>query len=308
MKENKLSKEELELYLNFKPTTICDYQNYLRLISDAYFEMVSQTQMLQQELEGIQNYFAKMTMQMFFTKALATINLLDGVGYVGRTCTLPPIHDHSLLFIIARNFCETVAAYEVLFLLPDTNEKRVILENLFICSGNRYQLRLFSESMHTKYSNEYSIVNKNIKVTKAQIKNTSYYKSLSLEQQENIKSAIRTKNYKLLLLDDEVKIMSWQECLNHFVSENDIMDRIYTYFSLHTHPSIRGMEQFDAAYEMVNPESTNLSIVACQSIISFMSMFLQEYIKLFPKAKEVFDQKSDFEKRLLTMYDYRKNK
>ena len=86
------------------------------------------------------------------------------------------------------------------------------------------------------------------------------------------------------------------------------MDRIYTYFSLHAHPSIIGMEQFNGAYEMVNPEFTNLSIVACQSIISFMSMFLQEYIKLFPKAKDVFDQKSDFEKRLLTMYDYRKNK
>ena len=308
MENGKLSKEEFELYKSFEPNTIGNCQNYLRLISNVYFEVIRQTQTLQQELEGTQNYFAKITMQMFFTKALATINLLDGVGYVGRTCTLPPIHDHSLLFIIARNFCETVAAYEVLFLLPDTKEKRVVLENLFLSSGYGYQLRLFSEVMQNKYSNEYDIVNKNIQVTKAKMKNTSYYKSLSSEQQDNIKYAIRTKNYKLLLLDNEVRSMSWQECLNHFVRSNDIMDKIYTYFSLHAHPSIRGMEQFDAAYEMVNPESTNLSIVACQSIISFMSMFLQEYIKLFPRAKEVFDKKTDFEKCLLTMYDYRKNK
>lgn len=307
MKENKLSKEELELYQSFKLTTICDYQNYLRLISDVYFEMIRQTQTLQQELEGIQNYFAKMTMQMFFTKALATINLLDGVGYVGRTCTLPLIQDHSLLFIIARNFCETIAAYEVLFLLPDTKDKRVILENLFLSSGYGYQLRLFSESMQNRNA-EYNDVTQTIQNTQTNILNTNYYKSLSLKQQKNIEKAIFLKNYKLLLLDDEVKILSWQECLNHYVSSNGIMDKIYTYFSLHAHPSIRGMEQFDAAYEIVNPKSTNLSIVACQSIISFMSMFLQEYIKLFPKAKEVFDQKSDFEKRLLTMYDYRKNK
>lgn len=308
MKENKLSTEELELYQNFKPDTIKNCRNYLHFISDVYFEMINQTQTLQQELERTQNYFAKITMQMFFTKALATINLLDGVGYVGRTFILPPIQDHSLLFIIARNFCETVAAYEVLFLLPDTKEKLVILENLFICSGNRYQLRLFSESMQNKYSNEYDIVNKNIQVTKAKIKNTNYYKSLSSEQQDNIKYAIRTKNYKLLLLDNEVRMMSWQECLNHFVRSNDIMDKIYTYFSLHAHPSIRGMEQFDAAFEKLNPESGNLCIVACQCIISFVSMFLQEYIKLFSEAKEVFDKKTDFEKWLLTMYDYRKNK
>lgn len=308
MKEGKLSKEELELYQIFKLTTICNCQNYLRLISDVYFEMIRQTQTLQQELEGIQNYFAKMTMQMFFTKALATINLLDGVGYVGRTCTLPLIQDHSLLFIIARNFCETVAAYEVLFLLPDTKEKRVILENLFLSSGYGYQLRLFSEAMQNKNTKEYNDVTQTIQNTQTNIFNTNYYKSLSSKQQKKIEKAIFSNNYKLLLLDDEVKIVSWQECLNYFVSANDIMNRIYTYFSLHAHPSIRGMEQFDAAYEMVNPGSTNLSTVACRCIISFMSMFLQEYIKLFPKAKEVFDQKSDFEQRLLTMYDYRKNK
>lgn len=308
MRENKLSKEELELYLSFKPTTITNCHKYLRFISDVYFEMIHQTQTAQQELEGIQNYFAKITMQMFFTKALATINLLDGVGYIGRTCTLPPIQDHSLLFIIARNFCETIAAYEVLFLLPDTKEKRIILENLFLGSGYRYQARLFSETMQTKFVNEYDIVNQNTQNTQANIINTNYYKTLPIDQQSKINKAISSKNYKLLLLDNEVKIMSWQECLNHYVGVNELMDRIYAYFSLHTHPSIRGMEQFEAAYEIGNPESEHLSTVACQCIISFMSMFLQEYIKLIPKAKELFDKKTDFEKWLLIMYDYRKNK
>lgn len=308
MKEDKLSKEELELFRSIKPTNINNCRNYLRFISDIYFEMIHDTQMLQQELEGIQNYFAKITMQMFLTKALATINLLDGVGCVGRTCTLPPIQDHSLLFIIARNFCETVAAYNVLFLLPDTKEKRLILENLFLSSGYRYLLRLFSESMQERYTNEFDIANQNVQNTQTNIINTNYYKSLSLEQQNKIKKAISSKNYQLLLLDDEIKNMSWQECLNHFVGANDIMDRIYTYLSIHAHPSIRGMEQFAAAFDKVSPECDNLSTVACRCIISFMSMFLQEYIKLFPKAKEVFDKKTDFEKWLLTMHDYRKNK
>lgn len=72
-------------------------------------------------------------------------------------------------------------------------------------------------------------------------------------------------------------------------------------FALH----LRGEDSFFVHLLYINP---NLSIVACQSIISFMSMFLQEYIKLFPKAKEVFDKKTDLEKWLLTMHDYRKNK
>ena len=308
MKEGKLSKEEFELYLSFKPTTIGNCQNYLRLLSDVYFEMTTKTQMGEQQNESIQNYYAKTTMQMFFMKALATIELLDGVGYIGENFTLPPIQDHSLLFIITRNFCETIAAYEVLFLLPDTKEKRTILENLFIGSGYRYQSRLFSESMHTDFPNQYDIVNQNVQTTEAKIINTQYYKSLSSKQRMILENAIRSKNYKVMLLDDEVKILTWQDPLNLFVGSNELMDRIYTYFSLHAHPSIRGMEQFDAAYEMVNLGSTNLSTVACRCIISFMSMFLQEYIKLFPKAKEVFDKKTDLEKWLLTMHDYRKNK
>ena len=250
----------------------------------------------------------KLLCKCFFTKALATINLLDGVGYVGRTCTLPPIHDHSLLFIIARNFCETVAAYEVLFLLPDTKEKRIILENLFLGSGYIYQARLFSESMQTNFVEEYDIVNQNVQNTEANIISTQYYKSLSSKQQTNLKNAISSKNYKVMLLDNEVKFLSWQDSLNLFAGSNELMDRIYTFLSFHTHPSIRGMEQFDAAFEKVNPGDVSLCTTACQYIISFMSMFLQEYIKLFPRAKEVFDKKTDFEKCLLTMYDYRKNK
>ena len=308
MENGKLSKEELELYKSFEPNTIGNCQNYLRLISNVYFEVITETQSTQQELEGIRNYFAKTTMQMFFTKALATIKLLDGVGYMTENFTLPPIQDHTLLFIITRNFCETIAAYNVLFLLPNTKDKRLILVNLFLGSGYRYQARLFSESMLTQFGNEYDIVDQNIQTTKANIINTQYYKLLSSEQQNNLKNAIRSKNYKVMLLDDEVKALTWQESLNLFVGSNELMDRIYTYLSWHTHPSIRGMEQFDAAFEKVNPGDVSLCTTACQYIISFMSMFLQEYIKLFPKAKEIFDSKTDFEKWLLTMYDYRRQK
>ena len=308
MKEGKLSKEEFELYLSFKPTTIGNCQNYLRLISDVYFEMITATQMAQQKSESIQNYFAKTTMQMFFTKALATINLLNGVSYIGRNYTLPSIQDHSLLFIMTRNFCETIAAYNVLFLLPDTDDKRRIMENLFLYSGYKYQLRLFSESMQNKNTIEYNVVTQTIQNTQTNIFNINYYKSLSSKQQKNIEKAIFFNNYKLLLLDDEVKIVSWQECLNSFVNSKSQLDRIYTYLSLHAHPSIRGMEQFDEAFGNDNKGSEGLCVTACECILSFMSMFLQEYMKLFPKAQEVFDRKTDFEKWLLTMYDYRKNK
>ena len=70
MKEGKLSKEELELYQIFKLTTICNCQNYLRLISDVYFEMIRQTQTLQQELEGIQR---DLSLFRAFTKNLYLI-------------------------------------------------------------------------------------------------------------------------------------------------------------------------------------------------------------------------------------------
>ena len=72
MEKGKLTSEEVERYKSYKLTTISNCQNYLRLISNVYFEVIRQTQTLQQELEGIQNYFAKITMQMFFTKALVT--------------------------------------------------------------------------------------------------------------------------------------------------------------------------------------------------------------------------------------------
>ena len=68
------------------------------------------------------------------------------------------------------------------------------------------------------------------------------------------------------------------------------------------------MNQFNQAFEKEDPEYPRLCITATLYILSFMSMFLQEYISIFPVAKTIYDIQNEDIKNLLTIYDYRKNK
>ena len=304
----KLFKEEFELYKSYEPTTIGNCQNYLRLLSDVYFEMIAGTQMNKKVGDDFQEHIAKLTMQMFFTKALSTMELLGGIGYKKNNIELNSIVDHSLLFIIARNYCEMVAAYEVLFLLPNSDEKRKIMENLFLSSGYSYKTQLYSDTMIMENKGQYESEQTIIASAKEFIYSSKYYKSLSPEYQEILDKALERKDYKLKLGNKKVQRLSWQKCLNHFARKNKALEGLYAYLSLHAHPSIIGIEQYNAAFEINDPKFVSLCTTACRYIISFMSMFLQEYIKLFPLAKEIFYKKTDFEKWLLTMYDFRKRK
>ena len=137
---------------------------------------------------------------------------------------------------------------------------------------------------------------------------TNYFNALSIEQQKNFKQLIKRKKYQVMLFDDIFQELSWQEALSSYVAPNGLFDNIYNYFSLQTHPSIISMDQFNQAFEKEVPEYPRLCITATQYIISFMSMFLQEYISIFSVAKTIYEKQNEDVKNLLTIYDYRKNK
>lgn len=299
-----MTKEQFDTYYN--PNTIENCRHYLGVVLDAYFVMMDKTH--QSVVHTAREQYAQIILQMFFTKGLAASKLLEGLSYTHGDVTLNPIIDHTLLFILARNLCETLTAFELIAMLPDSDEKRTIMERLFENSGYKYRLRLYSPEMQLVHKEQYETEQKIVQDAKATILKTSYYQTLPKEQQKLLRDLIKRKSYQVILSTNEVRQLSWQEALSIYVAPNGLFDNIYTYFSLMTHPSIIAMNQFDQAFAKDDPEYPRLCITAILYILSFMSMFLQEYIAIFPDAKVLFDEQSDDIQGLLKMYDYRKNK
>lgn len=298
-----MTKEEFDTLYN--PTDISNSRRYLDVVLDAYFVIMGTQRPI---VHNAREQYAQIILQMFFTKGLAASKLLEGISYSHGEISLNPIIDHTLLFIVARNLCETLTAFELICMIPDSEEKRTIMENLFESSGYKYRLRLYSPEMQVTHKEQYESEKEIIRNAKQAIIRTNYFNALSIEQQKDFKKLIKRKKYQVMLFDDAFQELSWQEALSSYVAPNGLFDNIYTYFSLQTHPSIIAMNQFNQAFEKEDPEYPRLCITATLYILSFMSMFLQEYISIFPVAKTIYDRQNEDIKNLLTIYDYRKNK
>ena len=120
----------------------------------------------------------KLLMQMFFLKCLSFKRLLGGVGYrqvVGNEhYELPPIIDHPTLFSLARSLYEAFCAFELLYVIPDSEEKKMVLHNLFIMQGlNERQGYYHCLGHEEQKENE----KEQIEECRQEIKATALYKS-----------------------------------------------------------------------------------------------------------------------------------
>ena len=290
----------------YTPTTIVNGKRYLHLLLDTCFVMIHETH--EPIVHSAREAYAQQLLQMFFTKGIAFEKLLDGYGYRHGEWSMNPIIDHTSLFMIARNLCESLTAFELICVLPDTEEKRLIMESLFESSGYKYKLGLYSDQMQKEHTEQYLEEQQIVNNAKRHITETTYFQSLSEKYQKLLIELIDKKNFQVLLLDGKVRKLSWQDALLEYVAHNGIFDRIYNYFSLNTHPSIISMNQFDQAFGRNDPEYQHLCLTATLYMLTFLSMFLQEYITIFPKARAIFDRQEEDVKWMLALYDYRKAK
>jgi hypothetical protein len=70
----------------------------------------------------------------------------------------------------------------------------------------------------------------------------------------------------------------------------DIFDNIYTYFSLYSHPSQVAVFQFENMFDMESEAFKTLTTTNLKYCFSLMSVFIADYINLFPQVKKTFEK------------------
>ena len=70
----------------------------------------------------------------------------------------------------------------------------------------------------------------------------------------------------------------------------DIFDNIYTYFSLYAHPSEVAVFQFESMFSTENEEFIQLTLTNMKYCFSLMSVFVADYINMFPQVKDTFEK------------------
>lgn len=292
----KITKEEIKKMIAAKDIESC--RKYMDIFLSAYLSI--STKHHWDPVNNQQEADARIFIQMMLSKALNAQHIFDGVEYSNGIFTLNKIIDPTIMYTVIRCMLELLCAFELINFIPDTSDKKEIVYQLYIISGLKKRQKFVREDLKEKYRLQLEQENKEIQDCIQVITETDYYLKLPIRQKEILKKAIKDCNYQVILEDYKVKRCGWKDILPHFGVNHDLFNEIYTYFCLQTHPSFISMVQFRDAFQKKNPKFIPLAITAMRYAFQILSIFLTDYIRLFPQIKETYKQFSEDEQYLLS--------
>ena len=298
--EKQLTIEEVQKFIQLD--TIDDCKQYLRVMLDFYFDVIKSPEgrKATSYIEDDRNIW----MQTLFSEGFHFLSLLDGVGYNKGIDRLNPIVDPSVLFSVARRIYESVIAFEILFVIPDSEDKKAILYNLFMAHGLSERLKNIDEEMRSHNPERVAEEQKDIDECLKEIEGTDLYSELDQQTKNIIKNAFGKKFRYIFKEDNSLEFVNYDDADKLLRIKNNMLKGTYSYFSLHGHPSYVSIFQFRDAFN--NDSRADISLMAphaTQCVLAFMSFFIVDYMKLVPEIKTMFDKFEEPRRFAIGMYE-----
>ena len=298
--EKQLTIEEVQKFIQLD--TIDDCKQYLRVMLDFYFDVIKSPEgrKATSYIEDDRNIW----MQTLFSEGFHFLSLLDGVGYNKGIDRLNPIVDPSVLFSVARRIYESVIAFEILFVIPDSEDKKAILYNLFMAHGLSERLKNIDEEMRSHNPERVAEEQKDIDECLREIEGTDLYSELDQQTKNIIKNAFGKKFRYIFKEYNSLEFVNYDDADKLLRIKNNMLKGTYSYFSLHGHPSYVSIFQFRDAFN--NDSRADISLMAphaTQCVLAFMSFFIVDYMKLVPEIKTMFDKFEEPRRFAIGMYE-----
>ena len=282
--------------------TIDDCKQYMKVMLDFYYDVIMSPsgRKASSYIEDDRNLW----LQTMFSKGCQFLSLLEGVGYSKGVSHLNPIIDFSILFTIARRVYESLIAFELLFVLPKTEEQQTILYNLFMAHSLSERLKDLDDEVKRNNPTRVQEEQNDIEECRKAIEGTKLYKSIDKQTRATIDNAFRNRKYRYLFKDDNtMEVVKFDNAHTLLKVKENLFNSIYSFFSLHGHPSYLSLTQFRDAFKDEYRADIDMSIHATQCILSFMSIFIVDYMKLNPKTKIVYDKLEEPRRFAIGMYE-----
>lgn len=287
----------------FKANTVEDCVSLLDKYISAYLEIV-----LKHNYDSVSTQAeadSRIAFQMFVTKALGIKKLLLGVEYDDGNNHLNRIIDPTILITLIRNMFEALCAFELVYVLPNTTDKKLIVYNLYKISGLKYRQRFYSDEMSDDYKNQYESEKQDIEEYIQQIKETELYRTLLTKKEKSkIDTSIKDRYYQIVINESNiVKKCAWGDIPPLFGIKLDFFKIMYTYFSLNAHPSYISILQFRDMFKLNNSEFLKISLTAMKSCFVLLSICLADYIRIFPQVMNTYESFSLEDQILLNFHN-----
>lgn len=284
-----------------RPQCYDDWVEYLDFMIDFYFKVI----VFMGHVGFNTQFRAQMStsLQMMFSKGKAMRGLVCGYNQRCGMINMDSKADHTILFTLVRAAYEQLCAFELVCLIPDTEEKRIVMENVYVAAAQVNRLKLFSEETLLKYPVEAGEARKDIEECKQEIIKTQLYQSLSEGEQKNLQEQVFKKgDYQMVFTKDGKFIphVGWDDVRSYCKLSTNVLDGVYKYACNMAHPSYLGLIQFCDAYK--EGEIIHLNSTAIMQMIGIMSVFMMDYMGEFQEAKHIYESLDEEAKFAIRMY------
>ena len=299
--EKQLTIEEVQKFVRLD--TIDDCKQYLTVMLDFYFDVIKSPEgrKATSPFEDERNIW----LQTMFSKGCQFKSLLDGVGYSKGASHLKPIIDFSILFTIARCVYESLIAFEILFVLPKTEDKQTIVYNLFMAQGLSERLKDLDEDMRSHNPTRVQEEQNDIDECRKAIEGTKLYKTLDQQTKATIDYALGNgKRFRYIFKDDNtMEFIQYEKAYTLQNVKENLFNSLYSFFSLHGHPSYLSLIQFRDAFKDEYRADIDMAKHATQCVLAFMSIYIVDYMKLVPEIKTMYDKLEEPRRFAIGMYE-----
>jgi len=285
-----MTKEQLrnECSRLFSCKTIADSNDLLDIYAEFLFKAVQNHH--KEDVYTQAEADAKLIIQMILTKVLHLKSVIAGISYEAKDgSTLNKIIDPTIIASLIRNIYETTVMFNLIYRHTKSKDEREILYLLWVHAGLKYRQRfetaITTEENKEKHEHEKAQIDKIV----SEIEANSLFKSLDEKNQGKIRTKLKDKDYLMRFDGTEVIFLHWHELTAIMGIKEGLLENIYTYFSLYSHPSNVAVFQFADMFKLgeeVFPQMVNFNL----KIAFFMfSIFIADYIKLFPSVLKTFE-------------------
>jgi len=286
-----MTKEELrnECSRLFSCYSISDSYEMLEIYAEFFFNIVQEHH--EEPVYTHEEADAKIVVQMMMTKVLHLKEVLSGISYTSKNGSrLNNIIDPTIVASLIRNIYETTAMFNLIYRYPKTKDEREILYLLWVHSGLKYRQR-FENIVTTPENKEKQEYEKaQIEKIVSTIENNELFKKLDERNQGKIRTKIKDKDYLMKFDGTEVSFLHWHQILNIMGVKEGILDNIYTYLSLYSHPSNVAVFQFADMFRKGEEEFPQLVNFNLKIAFFMISVFIADYINLFPSTLATFER------------------
>lgn len=247
---------------------------------------------------------AHILFQMFFSKTMHFQHMLQGASFQTSNVAINRIIDPTLLFTLVRNQYECLCLFELINIIPNSESKKDFLSLIHQVSGLKYRQRFADNTTLEESIQKVELEKKEIEEDTERILSSSVYHHLDAKSQNLVRMSLKSKDYQLYFKsENEIQKLGWRNFADKFGMKNGGIDNLYTYFCLHAHPSYPSIMQFRDAFAKSKPEFINMAIFASQTFLIFLSVFLVDYMRLFPSIVEEFKKLDADTQKLLIAYN-----